>query len=148
MKYLLDTNVRSDARRRSAAGVADWFARPLVVDLATSAITLLEHEVGMRLMECRDSAQETALWAWRQEQVVDSFRGRVLPVDERVAGRCPALHIPDPMPEMDALITATALVHDLTLVTRNASDAKASTDKHVFRFLMRKCGRDIPLSGP
>ena len=51
-----------------------------------------------------------------------SFAGRVLPVDDEVAVAAAALHVPDPMPEMDALIAATALVHGLTLVTRNIKD--------------------------
>jgi predicted nucleic acid-binding protein len=46
----------------------------------------------------------------------------VLPVDERVALRCAQLHVPDPRPERDALIAATALVHGMTVVTRNVED--------------------------
>lgn len=48
--------------------------------------------------------------------------GRILPIDERIADAAATLHVSDPLPEMDALIAATAIVHELTLVTRNTKD--------------------------
>jgi toxin FitB len=50
------------------------------------------------------------------------FSDRVLAVDETVATRCAALHVPNPRPERDALLAATALTHGFTMVTRNKSD--------------------------
>lgn len=54
--------------------------------------------------------------------LLPAFSGRILPVDTAVAERSAALHVPDPMPLADGLIAATALVHDLVVVTRNAAD--------------------------
>ena len=60
------------------------------------------------------------------QHVLPAFAGRVLPVDTRVAQRCAALHVPDPRSERDALIAATAMVHDMTVVSRNVSDFQAT----------------------
>jgi len=55
-----------------------------------------------------------------------AFSGRVLVVDSAVALRCTRLHVPDPKSERDALIAATALVHGMTVVTRNVMDFEAT----------------------
>jgi predicted nucleic acid-binding protein len=90
--------------------------------LYVSAITILELEVGVLLMERRDPAQGSVLREWLDGRVVPSFAGRILPVDFEIVRRCAALHVPNPQPELDALIAATALVHGLTLITRNVAD--------------------------
>jgi predicted nucleic acid-binding protein len=59
------------------------------------------------------------LQRWLQEAILAKFEGRIIPVDTAVASRCAELHGPDPAPERDAMIAATALVHDLIVVTRN-----------------------------
>lgn len=64
------------------------------------------------------------LRAWLDERVLPAFAGRVLPIDTAIAQRCAKLHIPDPRSDRDALIGATALVHGLTVVTRNLADFK------------------------
>ena len=61
---------------------------------------------------------------WLEEYVLPEFSRRTLPVDTAVALRCARLHVPDKRSERDALIAATALVHGMTVVTRNASDFK------------------------
>ena len=76
----------------------------------------------MLLAERRDPVQGAALRSWLDLTVLATFAGRVLPVDTEVARRCARLHVPDPRPDRDALIAATALVHDMTVVTRNVSD--------------------------
>jgi predicted nucleic acid-binding protein len=123
---LLDTNVVSELRkagtRRIDARVARWAAAADAGAFYLSVITLLELETGVRLVERRDSRQGAVLRSWLDEKVRPAFAGRLLPVDEAVALRCAALHVPDPRPERDALIAATALVHGMTLVTRNVSD--------------------------
>ena len=126
MKYLIDTNVLSDARRRRSASLMAWLADQMVGDLAFSAITLLELERGIQLKERRDPEGARALRRWFTTDVASLVDGRVLPVTEAVAARAAGLHVPDPMPEMDALIAATALVHDLVLVTRNVGDFSRS----------------------
>lgn len=123
---LLDTNVVSELRkvgtRRIDAKVGHWAASADAGGFFISVITLLELETGVRLMERRDGKQGIVLRAWLDQKVLPGFAGRVLPVDEAVALRCAALHVPDPRPERDALIAATALVHGMPLVTRNVAD--------------------------
>jgi predicted nucleic acid-binding protein len=60
--------------------------------------------------------------AWLDNHVRPGFAGRILSIDDAVATRCAHLHVPDRRNEVDALIAATALVHGLTVVTRNVGD--------------------------
>lgn len=123
---LLDTNVVSELRKlksgRADPQVSRWASSAPVGGFFISAITLMELETGVLLVARRDPAQGALLRAWMDEQVIPGFAGRVLPVDDAVALRCAALHVPDARPERDALIAATALVHGMTVVTRNVAD--------------------------
>jgi predicted nucleic acid-binding protein len=76
----------------------------------------------VRLKQHRDPRQGQLLRHWLDQQVVPSFAGRILPVDEAVARCSAALHVPDPRPLRDGLIAATALVHAMVVVTRNVGD--------------------------
>jgi toxin FitB len=122
--FLLDTNVISDLRRPRGGDrrVAEWAARVRHDDIFLSAITILEIEAGTLLRQRRDPHQGAILRAWIDDQILPRFAGRILAVDTAVAQRCARLHVPDPRPERDALIAATALVHGLTMVTRNVKD--------------------------
>ncbi|MGY0652889.1 type IIL restriction-modification enzyme MmeI [Luteimonas sp. A537] len=91
-------------------------------DQATDYFAGLELEIGVSRMERRDPRQGAVLRTWLDETLVPEFEGRVLPVDGQVALRCARLHVPDPQPERDALLAATALAHGLTVVTRNEAD--------------------------
>lgn len=82
----------------------------------------MELETGVLQIERRDTAQGALLRAWLDGHVLPEFAGRVLPVDTAVAQRCARLHVPDRRSERDALIAATALVHGMTVVTRNVAD--------------------------
>jgi predicted nucleic acid-binding protein len=102
--------------------VRAWAVVTPVQQFWLSAISILEIERGILRIERRDSAQAARLRSWLEGRVLRLFDGRVLSVDVAVARRCAALHVPDPRPERDALIAATALTHGLTVVTRNVGD--------------------------
>lgn len=124
--FILDTNVVSELRK-AKSGQADqnvtaWAASVPAVRLFLSVITVLELETGVLLVERRDSGQGAVLRAWLDSQVLPAFAGRVLPIDTAVAQRCARLHVPDRRADRDALIAATALVHGMTVVTRNVAD--------------------------
>jgi predicted nucleic acid-binding protein len=122
--YLLDTNVLSELRRPERADplVRAWAARTAAADLWLSAITILEIEQGVLLVERRDRRQGAELRRWLEGRVLGLFEDRILAIDAAVARRCARLHVPDPQNERDALIAATALVHGFTVVTRNVAD--------------------------
>ena len=124
--YLLDTNVVSELRKvksgRADPEVGRWSQSVPVSRLFISVISLMELESGVLRVARRDTAQAIMLRTWMTEHVRPAFAGRVLPIDEAVALRCAALHVPDPCSERDALIAATALVHGMTVVTRNVAD--------------------------
>ncbi|CCH76662.1 PilT protein, N-terminal [Nostocoides japonicum T1-X7] len=122
MRYLLDTNVISDARLKRSPALMTWLRGQEIGDLALSVITMLELERGVRRRERSDPASARPLRLWLDEDVRPMVGGRVLAVDEQTAITTAALHVSDSMPEMDALIAATAIVHDLTFVTRNTKD--------------------------
>ena len=122
--FLIDTNVLSELRRadRADVRVREWAARTAAGMFWVSAISILEIERGVLLIERRDTAQGAQLRMWLEGQLLRVFEDRILPVDTTVARRCAALHVPDPRADRDALIAATALVHGMTVVTRNVSD--------------------------
>lgn len=123
---LLDTNVVSELRKtgthRADPRVTAWAETMDASLMFLSCISLLELETGVLRLERRDPHQGAVLRRWLEQRVLPTFAGRVLSVDTAVARRCAALHVPDPRPVRDALIGATALVHGMTLVTRNTSD--------------------------
>jgi predicted nucleic acid-binding protein len=131
--YLLDTNILSELRRRERADprLLDWAHKVPTVQTFVSVISILEIEMGILQIERKDVRQAAILRPWFEEQVLAQFEGRIFPVDTAVARRCAQLHTPDRRPERDALIAATALVHGLSLVTRNVVDFKATGVKLV-----------------
>jgi predicted nucleic acid-binding protein len=125
VSYLLDTNVVSELRKpvqRGHPGVRRWAASQPAETLYLSVITVLEVEIGVALAERRDVDQGRRLRDWLHARLLSTFDHRILPVDLAVARRAAGLHVPDPRPERDALIGATALTHDLVVATRNESD--------------------------
>lgn len=124
--FLLDTNVVSELRK-ARAGKADphvvaWAASASAATMFVSAITIQELEIGVLLAQRRDAQQGAVLRRWLETQVLTTFAERILPVDTAVARRSAGLHVPDPQPVRDWLIAATALVHQMPVVTRNVSD--------------------------
>lgn len=122
--FLLDTNVVSELRRpaRVDAHVRSWAENTPAELYAVSVVTIQELERGTLLMERRDAAQGAILRRWLEEEVLARLASRILPIEVGVARRCAQLHVPDPRPERDALIAATAIVYGLTVVTRNIAD--------------------------
>ena len=128
MMFVLDTNVVSELRKvrlgKADSHVAAWAESVDASDLFISAITIMELELGVLAVERKDATQGAVLRSWLEQQVLPEFVGRTLPVDTAVAQRCARLHVPDKRGERDALIAATALVHGMTVVTRNIADFK------------------------
>jgi predicted nucleic acid-binding protein len=124
--YLLDTNVVSEIRKARAGkadpNVAAWAASLAPTGLFLSVITIEELEIGVRLAERRDRHGGAVLRDWLDGHVLPAFAGRILPIDTLVARISAAFHVPDPRPVRDAYIAATALVHGLTVATRNTAD--------------------------
>jgi len=124
--FVLDTNVVSELRKvrqgKADANVVAWSQSVDAAELFVSAITIMELELGVLAIERKDAAQGALLRAWLEQHVLPEFADRTLAVDTAVAQRCARLHVPDKRGERDALIAATALVHGMTLVTRNIAD--------------------------
>ena len=124
--YLLDTNVISELRKvgsgRANASVALWADSVHAADLYISVITLQELEIGVVLALRRDAQLGAVLRNWMDRHVLPAFENRILPVDLAVAQRSAQLNVPDPRPVREGLIAATALVHAMTVVTRNVAD--------------------------
>ena len=128
--FVLDTNVVSELRKigsgKADPNVTAWADSVDAGSLHLSVITILELEIGVLRVDRRDPQQGAMLRTWLDTRVLPEFSNRILPVDTAVALRCAGLHVPDPRAERDALIAATALVHGMTLVTRNVADFAAT----------------------
>ncbi|MEM7275076.1 MAG: type II toxin-antitoxin system VapC family toxin [Actinomycetota bacterium] len=130
--FVLDTNVVSELRKvrsnKANPGVAAWAKQVSSAELFISAITIHELEHGVLLMERSDPDQGAVLREWLDHSVTAAFKNRVLDVDAHVARRAASLHVPDPAPFRDALIGATALIHKMTVVTRDLKDFERFDD--------------------
>jgi len=124
--FVIDTNVVSELRkakaRKANRGVEEWARGVSTERLFVSVITVLELEIGILRLERRDRRQGSMLRVWLDRAVLPAFEHRILPIDLHVALRCASLHVPDRQSGRDALIAATALVHGMTIVTRNVGD--------------------------
>jgi predicted nucleic acid-binding protein len=122
--YILDTNVISELRkaRKTHQNVRKWAERLPSASLYISVISVLELEIGILLIELRDKEQGAILREWMDRHVLPTFSDRILSIDTAVAQRCATFHVPNPRSDRDALIAATALVHGLTVATRNVAD--------------------------
>ena len=124
--FVLDTNVISELRKagdgRADLNVVAWLSGQNAANFYLSAVTLMELELGILRVERRDMPQGAKLRSWMDSRVIPEFARRTLSVDTPVALRCARLHVPDSRSDRDALIAATALVHGMTVVTRNVAD--------------------------
>jgi len=125
MGFLIDTNVLSELRKKERAnpGVSRWYAGVAGESLYLSALTIGEVRNGIERLRRRDPVTSASLEAWLSKVEAD-MAGRILPVTTAIADRWGRLGVPDPLPVVDSLLAATALEHDLILVTRNVIDVK------------------------
>ena len=128
--FILDTNVVSELRKvgsgKANPRVTKWADSVDAGQLYLSVMTIQELEIGVALAERRDAVQGAMLRAWLRNHVLPSFDGRVLPIDTTVAQRSAGLHVPNPRPIRGGLIAATALIHGMTVVTRNIVDFEST----------------------
>lgn len=120
--FLLDTNVISELRvgkPHPSAAVRHWAAGVPSNQLYLAAVTVLELETGVLILERRDRQQGERLRTWLQA-VLEQFQ--VLPFGKATALLCAAMHVPNRRPERDAMIAATAKEHGYTVATRNTDD--------------------------
>lgn len=125
MNWLVDTNVLSELRKgeRANSAVWAWFTEAAEEELFTSVLVVGEIRRGIEAIRRRDATAAAALEQWLA-RVCENFRDRVLPLDLAIAKRWGTLNVPDPVPTVDGLLAATALVHEMTLVTRNVHDVE------------------------
>lgn len=122
MSWLLDTNIVSEVRKPGAdRRVRSWFEQVSGERLFLSVLVLGEIRQGVERLRPRDPKRADIFEEWLRVLKTD-YRDRILDVDEEVAEKWGVLNAGSPLPAIDGLLAATALVHDLTLVTRNVGD--------------------------
>ena len=125
MGFLIDTNILAELRKRERCNpsVCHWYAGVAESDIYISVIVLGEIRRGVELLRRRDQVAAKSLDAWLN-RLRHSLDDRLLPVTEAITDCWGRLGIPDPIPVADGLLAATALVHNLTLVTRDTRDVE------------------------
>lgn len=122
MRYLLDTNILSEARRpRGDEGVKSWISSVPAGDLYLSVLVIGEVRRGVERLKRRDPDQAEIYEAWLGA-VLHDYTDRILPVDAKVAEEWGRISVPDPVPIVDGLMAATAKVRGMTFVSRNTAD--------------------------
>jgi predicted nucleic acid-binding protein len=118
--YLLDTNILSELRKqqRCDAGVRQWFEEAASEDLFISVLVLGEIRQAIERIRLRDRAQAASLEKWLS-WLSSQFSDRVLPVDEKIADQWGRLGLRHPVPVLDAFLAATAIIHELSVVSRD-----------------------------
>lgn len=136
MKFLLDTNVISELRKgvRANANVVRWAAGVPLNHLSTSVMVLGEIRRGIELKRKTDPGHAASLDEWFNFMRA-RFSQRVFQIDEVIADKWSRLNVPNTLPAVDSLLAATALIHDLTLVTRNTRDIDKTGAKLLNPFL-------------
>ena len=143
--YLLDTNVVFELRKirsgKADANAGRWAASVRAIELFISVVTLQELQIGVLLTEFCDPLKGKVFRSWLASHVLPAFVGRVLSVDAAVSLRSAQLHVPDPKPFRDGLIVSTALVHSITVVTRNTQDSELTGVKLINPWLASRSNK-------
>lgn len=144
MSYLLDTNVLSELRKsKGDEKLKAWFATVAGAGVYLSVLVVGEIRQGVERLRPRDLVQAEVYESWL-ETLKRDYRERVLPVNTEVAEVWGRLNTPHPLPIIDGLLAATALVHDLTLVTRNVSDVERTGVSLLNPFTPTTGGEETP----
>ena len=124
--YLLDTSVLSVLRSpgEEDAKLVAWASQQQTFNLYVSSISILELKLAILQKRKISPGEGEVLNTWLQKQVLQGFKGWVVAFDGEMAEYCAALHVPNPKSERDAMIAATCLVKNLSLVTRHPLDYK------------------------
>ena len=125
MNYLIDTNIVSEVRKGSQCdhSVRVWWESISDSQLFLSSLVIGEVRKGIELARRKDAMQAIALERWL-ESLTSGFAHRILPVTTDIAQEWGRINAIRPVPVIDALLAATALVHGLRLVTRNTEDVE------------------------
>ena len=128
MSYLVDTNVISELRKgdRANAGVVAWFSRLEAGDIYLSVVTIGEIRKGIESIRSRNDLRAAASLDRWLTTLTEAHSARILPIDQRTAEVWGRLNVPDPLPVIDGLLAATAIVHGLSVATRNLRDIERS----------------------
>ena len=126
MTFLIDTNIISEIRRgqRCDAGVASWYAEIPEAELSISVLVVGEIRKGIEIARARGGSQQADALEFWLGTLVRRFSNRILPIDSDVSETWGILNSIRTIPVIDGLMSATAIVHDLTFVTRNVSDVQ------------------------
>ena len=135
MKYLVDTNVISELRKgeRVDPGVRAWFDELSVAQIFLSVLSLGELRRGVELIRRRDPVAAQSLASWL-DGLGGTYADRILPVNQEIADTWGRLNVPDSLSVVDGLLAATAIVHGLTLATRNIEDVQRTGVACVYPF--------------
>jgi predicted nucleic acid-binding protein len=126
MRYLLDTNVVSELRKRHPdAPVLGWYETVTSAGIFISALTIGEIRLGIERLRRNDSTQADLLEQWLRG-LHATYRDHIISVDADVADEWGRLNVPDPLPVIDGLLAASAKIRGWTLVTRNTAELARS----------------------
>jgi predicted nucleic acid-binding protein len=124
--FLLDTNVVSEIRKKQPhPSVSRWFGSVPESELFLSVLVIGEIRQGIERLARRDPAQAEVYEQWLT-QLATVYEDRIVPITTDVAEVWGQLNVPDPVPVVDGLLAATALVRGWTLVTRNTADVEST----------------------
>jgi toxin FitB len=124
MSFLLDTNIVSEMRKSQAnLNVRQWISSVSESELFISVLVIGELRQGIERLQRRDPIQAQLLQIWAAN-FRRTYRDRILPITTDISDEWGRLNVPDPAPIIDGLMAATAIIHNLTFVTRNATHVR------------------------